>query len=156
MAVGVLGVGLALPPTIRTNDWWPTDEVARWHERMALRATERSDDPAPAPSPAVAATLAAIGRYADNPFRGIRGEVMAPGTTVNDLSVEAARAALARRGRARRGRRDPRHSRFCPEDLCVNHTCITHARLGLPQRCLVVASETACNGFALHLTLAQA
>ena len=41
---GILGLGTYLPSTVRKNDWWPTDVVARWHDRMASRAT-RAEPP---------------------------------------------------------------------------------------------------------------
>jgi 3-oxoacyl-[acyl-carrier-protein] synthase-3 len=38
----------------------------------------------------------------------------------------------------------------------VNNACITHSLLGLPRRCFALGTDGACNGFAMHVSLAQA
>ena len=43
--VGIHSIGLFLPERVRANDWWPADEVDRWRERMAHRATSADQLP---------------------------------------------------------------------------------------------------------------
>lgn len=36
--VGILGLGVYLPPEVRRNDWWPEAHVARWMEARGAAA----------------------------------------------------------------------------------------------------------------------
>ncbi len=155
-AIGVLGMGTFLPPTIRTNDWWPDAEVARWRDKMAHRATGVDALALDDLAPGARLTLAAMGALADDPFRGARARrVMAPDMTTTDMEVAAAQEAMIRAG-VEAGDIDAIMVQTpVPEHLMVNQACVTHRRLGLPERCLVLSTEAACNGFAMHATVAQ-
>ena len=40
IGVGVYGIGVYLPETIRTNDWWPPEVVAKWGStQLAVKLT---------------------------------------------------------------------------------------------------------------------
>ena len=155
-AVGIIGLGTYLPEHVRTNAWWPADEVARWHDRMAHRATQ----PAP-PSAGLTSgarrTLAAMARYGDDPFRGaIERRVMDPTMTTSEMEARAARAALAAADLAP-GEVDAILAQTpVPEHLMVNGATITHRLLGLAPRALALGTEAACNAFAVHASLAAA
>lgn len=155
-AAGILGLGSYLPPTVRTNAWWPPEEVARWHERMAHRATQPAPPTADLTSGA-ARTLAAMAAYADDPFRGaIERRVMDPEMTSSEMEANAAREALAHAD-VRPDQIDVILSQTpVPEHLMVNGATITHRLLGLPRRCMAIGTEGACNAFALHASLAAA
>ncbi|MBL8627324.1 MAG: hypothetical protein JNK64_38930 [Myxococcales bacterium] len=154
-AVGILGLGVHLPPEIRTNAWWPRDAVDRWRERMALRAT-LPDLPPDAPA-GVRATIDAMARYADDPFRGaVTRRVMTPPATTTDMEAAAARAALEDAGIAATDVDVLLTQTPVPERLMVNEACPTHHALGLRRSCLAFGTEAACNGFAVHAELAAA
>jgi 3-oxoacyl-[acyl-carrier-protein] synthase-3 len=154
-AVGILGLGTFLPPTVRGNDWWPAAQVARWGERMAHRATRAADDAALAP--AAQRTLAALARYVDDPFRGaVTRRVMTPPMTTTDMEAAAAEQALAAAAVDRSAIDAVLTQTPVPERLMVNEASPLHHRLGLARRCLAFGTEAACNGFAVHAELAHA
>ncbi len=95
-AAGILGVGSFLPPTVRTNDFWPpefrrTDEEQRKRDMLALERSSRGE--ANVMPPEIAAVQA---QYAADPFKGaIKRHVIADGEEVSDMEAEAGRRALA-------------------------------------------------------------
>lgn len=156
-AVGIIGLGSYLPPTVRTNDHWSADIVAGWHDRMAARATS-GDAPRPEQlSDGVRLTLEAMTELAGDPFRGaVERRVMGPDMTVSKMEASAAREAMARAG-IDASQVDVILSQTpVPEHLFVNGACVTHKLLELPRRCLSIGTEAACNAFAQHFSLAQA
>lgn len=155
MSVGILGLGTYLPPTVRTNDWWSPDVVARWTERMALQAT-RAEAPSDAMTPGQRVTLAAMTEFANDPFRGARERRVMPDTmTASEMEANAAREAIERAGI------DPREigavlaQTPVPDQLMVNSACNAHRLLGLPSRALVIGTEAACNAFPMHMSIAK-
>ena len=155
-SVGILGLGTYLPPHVRTNDWWPAEVVAGWGERMAHRAT-RPDAGVEALTPGQRATMAAMGAGASDPFRGARERrVMGDDMTAPGMEAIAARQAL-QRAKVLPSEIDVILTQTpVPEHLMVNGACVTHKLLELPRRCIALATDGACNGFALHASLAQA
>jgi 3-oxoacyl-[acyl-carrier-protein] synthase-3 len=154
-SIGILGLGTFLPPEVRTNSWWPEVDVARWRDRMAHRATS-SEAPDDDLAEGARRTLAAMARYSDDPFRGaIERRVMPSDMTSSEMEALAGKEAIERAG-LRPGAIDAILSQTpVPEYLMVNHACTTHRLLELPRRCLAIATEAACNGFAAHLALAR-
>lgn len=156
-SVGILGLGTYLPPTIRTNDWWPKERIADWQNRMAHRATRAADATNEPPmSSGARRTLAAMTEFASDPFRGARERrVMSPNMTAAEMEAHAAREAIVRAG-IRVDEIDVILAQTPVADhLMVNNATVTHKLLDLPRRCLAVGTEGACNGFALHMSLAM-
>lgn len=154
-AVGIVGIGTYLPDHIRTNDWWPAEEVARWEERMAARATAGAAPP-PDLTEGGRAAIAAMAAVGADPFRGARfRRVMDPSMTSAEMEAAAARIAIERAGIPADHIDVVLGSSMCPEYLHVNHACQAHRLLGLRQDMLVLATEGICNAFALHASLAQ-
>lgn len=154
--IGILGLGTYLPPTVRTNDHWPADVVAGWADRMAARATRADAPPAELLTDGVRRTLAAMAEFGPDPFRGSRERrVMADDMTVHQMEAAAARDAIARAG-LRVDQIDAILTQTpVPENLFVNSACTVHQLLELPQRCLALGTEAACNAFAMHVALAR-
>jgi 3-oxoacyl-[acyl-carrier-protein] synthase-3 len=154
-AIGILGLGTFLPPAVRKNDWWPTDVVERWHDRMAHRAT-RAESPADNLTSGARRTLAAMAEFASDPFRGsIERRIMAADMTAAEMEAIAAREAMNRAG-VRPDEIDVILSQTpVPDHLMVNNACVTHRLLDLPRRCLAIGTEGACNAFALHMSIAE-
>jgi 3-oxoacyl-[acyl-carrier-protein] synthase-3 len=157
MTVGIIGLGTYLPPHVRTNAWWPQHIVDGWQDPFANRA-QHGETPGAAPStPAMQRTLAALQEHASDPFRGARERrVMADTMTASEMEAHAAIEAMQDAG-IRADEVDAIITQTpVPEQLMVNGACVTHRLLGLPRRCLALGTEAACNGLALHLSLAQA
>jgi 3-oxoacyl-[acyl-carrier-protein] synthase-3 len=153
-AVGILGLGTYLPPTVRTNDHWSAAVVADWSHRMAARLTQ-SDQSDDTTTPGVRLTVEAMSRYARDPFRGsVERRVMADDMTVPQMEANAAIDAMQRAG-VRPDEIDVILTQTpAPEHLFVNSACTTHELLGLPRRCMSLGTEGACNAFAMHAKLA--
>jgi 3-oxoacyl-[acyl-carrier-protein] synthase-3 len=157
MNIGIWGLGTYLPSTVRTNDWWPNAIVDSWQDKMAHRAT-RGEAPDPSNMTSGARrTLAAMQEVARDPFRGSRERrVMSDTMTTSEMEAAAAREAMQRAG-VEAGEIDVILSQTpVPELPMANAACATHHLLGLPQRCLALGTEGACNAFALHMSLAKA
>jgi 3-oxoacyl-[acyl-carrier-protein] synthase III len=156
MSIGIIGLGTYLPADVRTNAWWPEHVVEGWHERMANRATRADASHVEEMTPAMQRTLAALQEYADDPFRGARERhVMADDMTVSEMEANAAREALDNAGIGP-GDVDVILSQTpVPDQLMVNSACVTHRLLNLPRRCIALGTEGACNGMALHLSIAK-
>jgi hypothetical protein len=64
--VGILGIGMYMPPEVRRNDWWPPEVVARW---VAQRHASPPRLPAVL-SDGARRILQAHAEQADDPFLG--------------------------------------------------------------------------------------
>jgi 3-oxoacyl-[acyl-carrier-protein] synthase-3 len=151
--IGLLGIGVYLPPEIRTNDWWPRQTVERWIAERA--AAPGAPSPATPPTEAMRRVAAAMARQALDPFQGmLERHVMAPHVTSSDMEVEAARRALAQ------AQLEPREidlvlvSTPVPEYLGSNPGCIVHQALGIRGECLTAAVDASGNSFLAQLALA--
>src|SRR5260370_9134798 len=75
--VGILSLGVYLPPEIRRNDWWPESTVAKWREKLAqnLARPQSADDTFL--TEGIRRTLGGMSEFGDDPFKGAqerRGE----------------------------------------------------------------------------------
>jgi len=153
-SVGILGLGTYLPPTVRTNDWWSKEIVARWSDRMAHQAT-RAEAPSSSLTEGQRLTLAAMAEYASDPFRGaIERRIMSDDMTASQMEAHAARQAIERAGIRPEDVDVILSNSPAPDLLMVNNACVTHNLLGLPQRCLALGTDAQCNGLAHHYSLA--
>src|SRR5262245_66047618 len=91
--VGLLGIATYLPPTVRTNDWWPAETVERW-------ATRRGDAPMPTGfTKAMTMVLNALAEQEVDPFLGVlERRVLPPDLTAADMEADAANRAIANAG----------------------------------------------------------
>lgn len=150
VAIGILGLGMCLPRTVRTNDWWPDDVVASW---------KRPIDP---PTPNDGASRAqmdvceALRLQEDDPFGGtVKRHVLADQDSIIDLQAEAAKDALSRSGSSA-SEIDLILSSVLPTDFQgTNSACELHERLGLPRECLSLHVDGAQHAFLLQLSLAE-
>lgn len=156
VSVGILGLGTYLPPTVRTNDYWSERTIAQWHGRMAARVTQPNAPGAETLSSGARRTLAAMADYARDPFRGsVERRVMPDNMTTSEMEAIAAREALARAGVSPDQVDAILTQTPAPEYMLLNGACVTHHLLGLPQRCLAMGTESACNAFAAHVAIAR-
>src|SRR5690242_15844584 len=152
--VGVLGIGMYLPPEVRRNDWWPESVVASWMEQ---RKAARSGPPRPPRTEGEALVMKAMSEQAIDPFQGaVERHVMPADMSILDMEEQAARMAIERAGI------DPAsidllltHT-VLPEYLLSNPACRLHARLGLSNPCFCMETDAAAFAFMMQLSLAQA
>lgn len=154
--VGILGIGVALPPRVRDNSFWdgvlaPRDERQR---RGDVLAVERRADGAPTDMPPEIAE--SIGALGDDLFRGAKlRHVIDDGVATSDLEAEAGRAALADAGV------DPSqidlllvHS-LLPDRLVPSNAPAVQHKLGL-RRAVAWSLDAGCASFQAQLVSASA
>ncbi|HEY4181178.1 MAG TPA: 3-oxoacyl-[acyl-carrier-protein] synthase III C-terminal domain-containing protein [Kofleriaceae bacterium] len=154
-SIGILSVGTYIPPTVRTNEFWSRATVDEWTERMAARVT-RGDALPTDISDGARLTIEAMTAYAKDPFRGARKR-----HTLGDMSIHEAETRAAREAIQRAGLRPDEidvilTETMVPEQLLVNCAAVVHKALELPARCMAIMTSVACNGFAMHATMAKA
>ncbi len=153
MNVGILGVGLYLPPEVRTNDWWPREVVEGWmanRTRPQLPAMEQLSEGAKR-------VVTALSKQALDPFQdAVERHVMGPGMTVVDMQEQASREAIKRAGVAIEDIDLILTHTLVPDFLLGNPACTLHQRLGLPKTCFSLETDAATYAFIMQLALAQA
>jgi 3-oxoacyl-[acyl-carrier-protein] synthase-3 len=164
-SVGIHGVGVYLPDEVRTNEWWPASLVDLWREKRKGHSVpshadwidKQGDGVDLPPMPGIQHVIDAIAAQKDDPFQGSRERRIAPDEMIaSEMEVRAARDAIARAGI------DPNEIGFVlshsavPDYLLAPNASTVHKQLGLPERCLSMAVEGACNTFPLQLNLATA
>lgn len=154
--VGIRGIGIHLPQTVRKNDWWPESTVQKWRERQAKNITRSREEPSDPPTEGMRRTLAAMASVKDDPFEGaIERRVMAEGMQSSDMETLAAREAIAKAGI------DPSEidillvQSTLPNFIHVPNCCIVHRNLGLSETCFSMSTEGMCNAFLQQLVLAE-
>lgn len=153
--IGILGIGVHLPDEVRTNDWWPANVVASW-QKKPIGALSSSQERLSSMSEGARKVVAALARYANDPFKGSLARRIAPrDQPASEMEVLAARDALARSGISKDKITVLLVHSVCPDYLNVPNACRVHAELGLPERCLSMSVDGMCNAFQMQLTLAQ-
>ncbi len=152
--VGILGMGIYLPPTVRTNDWWPAPVVQKWREKLNENlARPQSEAPT---TPGIRRTLEGMAQFGDDPFKGaVERRIMPEGMSSSDMETLAAQDALNRAG-LRPGDIDLLlvFSQL-PDYITIPTAPIVHKNLGLPAQCLTLSTEAACNSFLMQYTFAE-
>src|SRR5437868_2627100 len=91
-SVGILGIGVYLPETVRRNDWWPESVVARWRDK----ALHRVEHLPVALTDGVQRALDAMAEFRDDPFNGsVERRVMRDDEWSSEMETQAAERALA-------------------------------------------------------------
>ena len=98
-AVGILGVGTYLPPTIRMNDYWSDETVRSWRDKAGRRADKLIAALKAENTDGARRTLDALAALATDPFQGsVQRRVIADDMTASEMEVLAAREAIERAG----------------------------------------------------------
>lgn len=151
-SVGILGLGVYMPPEVRTNDWWSAELVERW-KNPPVRDDGASD---PAKPPASGPVRAAAELLATDPFRGsLRRHVMPPGMDASEMEIEAGRRALAAAAV------DPADidlvllCPFVPDLQGTNCACTVHEALGLARASISLSIDSNLNGLHHQISIAR-
>ena len=152
--VGIVGMGIALPEQVRTNDWWPSEFVSQHAERAKRDFMTQSDSPTADIDPEVVRHAGPL--HAD-PFRGTRERrVLEDSHNPSDLEATAADRAL-----------DSAHVRRDEVDLLLiysllpdypaplNHALVA-AKLGLSESVTALSVAAGCASFVAQFHLASA
>lgn len=147
--VGILGLGMQLPATVRTNEWWPAEVVATWPSTKAPASTGLSKT--------ASAIVEKMGTQAVDPFQGARCRYVLDGSeSLLDLEISASRIALER-AEVEASEIDLVLTSTTPVDYqLTNSACELHEALGLPLECFSLHVDGAQHAFLLQLTLAEA
>jgi 3-oxoacyl-[acyl-carrier-protein] synthase-3 len=148
--IGILGLGMRLPPAVRSNDWWPAEVVAGWP------AARIGSAPSTGLTPSAAAIVAAMRDQGGDPFQGtVVRHVLDETASLLELEALAARDAL---GHAGVETQDVDLVLTCsaPTDYqLTNAACALHESLGLPRNAYALQIEGAQHAFLLQLSLAR-
>jgi 3-oxoacyl-[acyl-carrier-protein] synthase III len=156
-SIGILGVSAYLPPTIRTNDWWPESTTNRWKERAARSVDRTRDELSSMPTEAAKKAADAIIGLTSDPFQGSRERrIMSEGMKASDMETIAAKEAIERSGIAKDQIDLVLSYTMTPDFINVPAACVIHGNLGLSERCMTLAVDAVCNSFLMQLTLAKA
>lgn len=150
--VGVIGVGSCLPSQVRTNDWWPSHVVEKWDKRWLARKPENPDDFEGGARLAVIANA----KLAHDPFRGgMERRVLAENEQSSELETRAARAAIENAGIDKNEIGALLGFSYVPDALLRPNAIVVHKNLELPQKCMTIPVDAACNSFLAQMAVAE-
>jgi 3-oxoacyl-[acyl-carrier-protein] synthase-3 len=155
--VAILGIGVWLPETVRTNEWWPRGVVQGWREHYRAQRAEPGAHAGTAhdASGGRARVAAAIAALQADPFQGSRERRVLPDEIApSEMEARACQRALEKSGLAPSGIDFLLGFSTVPDHLGVPNVCTVHRRLGLPERCLSLATEASFNAFSVQMELA--
>lgn len=155
--VGILGTGVWLPETVRTNAFWPRSVVQGWREHYHAQGEERraSAGQGPELSGGQASVVAAMAALEADPFQGSRERrVLDERIASSEMEVRACRQALEQARIPLRSIDFLLGSSTVPDHLGVPNVCTVHHQLGLPERCLSLTTDASFNAFSVQLELA--
>ncbi len=151
--VGILGIGVCLPDTVRDNSWWPDEWRERYTERRSgdmVGVVETAD------ASAEAATIGrAMPKYLSDLFRGARQRrVIDEDDDSSDLEVRACTEALTVAGLdASEIDLLIGHSQVPDQPRPDNHPTVAK-KLGLRADLAAFSLNAACASFLPHVTVA--
>lgn len=148
-ASGILGMGLYLPETRRTNDWWPVETVERW------RAEPKRDNPVAMVKEGP--IWEALQHIKGDPFGGaVERRVIDEDMTCSQMEAEVAQRALDSAGVAREDIDLLVVNAWMPTLIGTNDACTVHELLGLRPECMTLNVEASFNSFQQQVVLADA
>lgn len=153
---GIWGIGVYLPDHVRTNDWWPEETLAAWHDHASRKAMRGENAPGDWDTPGARVVKDAIAAARGNPFGGIRERrVLEEGKNASDMELAAAERAIEAAGVDAKDIDFVAISSMVPDFLNQNDGPLLHHRLGLRSDCMVMPIEGSCNGFQLTFQAAD-
>ncbi len=155
MKAGIWAIGVHLPEEVRTNDWWPKSTVETWRVGLEQKVEQLRAIPPDQLSTGQQLVVEAVIEAAAEPFQGALERRIAPDeATASELEIAAAEDAIARSGVDAADIDMVLGFSLVPDYITVPNACIVHEALGLPEQCLTMGTEAACNAFNQQLDLA--
>ena len=153
--VGIVGIGVHLPETIRRNDFWNPEQLAAFKKRKKDDIGLLSAREELASSELGLIVREEMARWKADPFHGaVERRVAGDGVRPSDMEVAAAQAALKDAGLAA-GDIDLLLVLSLPPDRpAPANAPIVHQRLGLRSDCAAIAIDNVCTGLFFQLQLA--
>ena len=159
MNIGILGIGLCLPKTKRTNEWWPENITQKWmadKDRSQVAALDIDLDSDAIPKE-VRLLIEALKEYKDDPFDGSKVRyILEDDQNASDMEIQAAKEALENSGIS------PKKIDFIlgqttlSDKLNDSNMCLTQNALNIPNSCYAQDIVGMCNSPVSQLLLAQA
>ncbi|MCC6998457.1 MAG: 3-oxoacyl-ACP synthase III family protein [Deltaproteobacteria bacterium] len=154
--VGILGIGLYLPPGVRKNSDLPAHIVDGWRKRLAQSAGRQAEQDLSGLGAGARHTAAGMKRLISDPFQGTsERRVAAPDQSATEMGALAAEEALKRAGLRAADIDLILTWDAVPDVPHVASACLLHQRLGLPSRCFSLSVEAACNAFNMQASIAN-
>ncbi|MHB8420060.1 MAG: 3-oxoacyl-ACP synthase III family protein [Myxococcales bacterium] len=156
--IGIVGVGVHLPPDVRRNDHWSDETVAGFSRRGQddIAAPSQKALETLASSPSAKITFEEMAKWKGDPFHGaVERRVAAEGVLSSDMELEAAKSALAAAGLKADDIGLLLLQSVVPDWALSTNPAILHHRLGLPTTCPGINTDNTCGGFLFQLQLAS-
>jgi 3-oxoacyl-[acyl-carrier-protein] synthase-3 len=154
--LGIVSVGIYLPPEVRRNDWWSPEVVQRWRDsstKSVMRGKQREEIPQ---TPGIRLALEAMNEFRDDPFRGsIERRIKPDSMSPSDMEIAASKDAMERAGI------DPAEVGLIlvgsegTDALLSPNAPRIHQAIGAPSECMAMNVESVCNAFSHQLGLAE-
>lgn len=154
--IGIWSIGTFLPEVVRRNDWWPASVVEEWRAKLATNFVRPKFDREDVVTEGTRRTLEGMQAFGTDPFKGaVERRVMPEGMVASDMETSAAREAIERAGLKPSDIDLLFTYSQLPDFLSVPTAPIVHRNLGLPQKCMSIGIEAACNSFMTQFALAE-
>ncbi len=153
MSLAILGIGVHLPPKVRSNDHWTQEAIERW---MGGRAHAEASGPPQPLSEGHRKVLAAMAEFRDDPFSGaVERRVLADDQLSSDMEAAACRDALERAGVAVDELDFILEYSTTPDFIVNPNACVVHHKIGAKPRCFTISVHGECNAFMHQMHLAK-
>ncbi len=155
--IGILGIGVYLPPEVRRNDYWSAETIRGFSAKSKLDLGAPSQELIDRLRQSESGRIAVeeLAKWKDDPFHGAsERRAAAPEVQSSDMEVLAAEAALDDAGV------DPSEigllllNSFLPDQAVPGNAGAVHKRLGLPQSTPAIEVDGVCGSFLLQVQLA--
>ncbi|MEM6559653.1 MAG: 3-oxoacyl-[acyl-carrier-protein] synthase III C-terminal domain-containing protein [Myxococcota bacterium] len=155
MGIGISSTGLALPETVRGNDFWSPETVDGWRSMFEMQSDEEFAEIDASHQRQFSEGLRERQELFD-PFNGAKERRIAdPNTVSSDLEVLAATKAIEA---APKGTGDFDAlicSTAVPDKMAVTNASKVHDLLSLPRKCLSFNLDAAANSFLHQLEVSR-
>ncbi len=156
-SIGIYGIGRGLPETVRTNDHWSEETIARWERKEDSKLDQEKHYAVNETYPGTDIVLEMMAKYRNDPFKGAKyRRVLADGERTSKFEILAVEEAINKSGI------DPKDiglflsQSSLPDYLCSPNATLIHDKLGLNHDCTTLQTDGMCAAFLTQYSLAAA